>query len=66
MLDLIFSLFKTLLHSLQTILHLIISIPGYIVVITNLLIAVIPPFMYPFIIMILTVSVIIAIKRLVF
>lgn len=65
MLDILYSLFQTVIHGITTILNAILSIPRYLGYVTSFLLT-LPSFITIPLMVAVTVAVIISIKRLVF
>ena len=65
MLDIIYSIFQTVIHGIQTILNMILSIPRYVGYVTSFILT-LPGFIVAPLMIALTAIVLIKIKRLVF
>lgn len=65
MLDILYSLFQTIIHGITTILNMILSIPRYVGYVTSFIFK-LPEFIYIPIMLVLLATIIIHIKRLVF
>lgn len=65
MLDIIYSLFQTIIHGITTILNMILSIPKYVTYLVGL-IGLMPTFISVPILIVIIASIVIGLKRLVF